>query len=61
MNNATIDGSIEPSRKKSTVRYDKRKGKSYSTLQQTSNTPLQELGFSPSISTLVQNLMDGAD
>ena len=50
---------IEPARKKSTVRYDKRKGKSYSTLQQTPNTPLQELGYPPSISILVQNLIDG--
>jgi len=48
----------EPARKKSTVRYDKRKGKSYSTLQTKSYTPLLELGFPPSISILVSNLID---
>ena len=65
-NNNSTDGSssgglggVEPARKKSIVRYDKRKGKSYSTLQQTPNTPLQELGYPPSISMLAQNLIDG--
>ena len=48
----------EPARKKSTVRYDKRKGKSYSTLQTKSYTPLLELGLPPSISILVSNLID---
>ena len=51
----------EPTRKKSTVRYDKRKGKSYSTLQTKSYTPLLELGFPPSISILVSNLIDGQE
>ena len=49
----------QPTTKKSTVRYDKRKGKSYSTLQVTSNKLLQELGYPSSISILVQHLMDG--
>ena len=51
----------EPARKKSTVRYDKRKGKSYSTLQTKSYTPLLELGLPPSISILVSNLIDVHD
>jgi len=50
----------EPARKKSTVRYDKRKGKSYSTLQTKSYTPLLELGLPPSISILVSNLIDSS-
>ena len=49
----------EPPRKKSTVRYDKRKGKSYSTMQTKPYSPLKELGFPSSVSTLVQNLIDG--
>mmetsp|Transcript_29922 Transcript_29922/g.63473 ORF Transcript_29922/g.63473 Transcript_29922/m.63473 type:complete len:914 (-) Transcript_29922:1454-4195(-) len=51
----------EPPKKRSTVRYDKKKGKSYSTLQAKPYTPLQELGFPSSISLLVQNLIDGHD
>ena len=49
----------EPARKKSTVRYDKKKGKSYSTTQQQSYTSLQELGFHSSICLLVKNLIAG--
>ena len=53
-----VDASYEPAKKKSTVRYDKRKGKSYSTLQTKPYTPLQELGFPSSVCMLVQDLMD---
>jgi len=49
----------EPDRKRSTVRYDKKKGKSYSTLQTKPYAPLQELGLPSSICLLVQALMDG--
>ena len=49
-------------RKKTTVRYDKRKGKSYSrTLQRKPYASLQELGFPSSVSGLVLNLIDGHD
>ncbi|KAL7538257.1 hypothetical protein ACHAXR_008411, partial [Thalassiosira sp. AJA248-18] len=51
----------EPERKRSTVRYDKRKGKSYSTCQSKPYAPLQELGFPSSLSMLVQNLIDAHD
>ena len=44
----------EPWKKKSSVRYDKKKGKSYSTLQTKLYAPLQELGFPSSICLLVQ-------
>ena len=57
-NGNTIQSEGEPARKKSTVRYDKRKGKSYSTLQTKSYTPLLELGLPPSISILVSNLIE---
>ncbi|KAL3760940.1 hypothetical protein ACHAWU_009619 [Discostella pseudostelligera] len=59
----TTNSHDEPQRKRSTaVRYDKRKGKSYSTsLNATSYAPLQELGFPSSISTLVQSLIEGHD
>eukprot|EP00578_Thalassiosira_sp_NH16_P001854 CAMPEP_0181137228 /NCGR_PEP_ID=MMETSP1071-20121207/33599_1 /TAXON_ID=35127 /ORGANISM="Thalassiosira sp., Strain NH16" /LENGTH=1245 /DNA_ID=CAMNT_0023223979 /DNA_START=76 /DNA_END=3809 /DNA_ORIENTATION=- len=60
-NNRGSSPEEEPPRKRSTVRYDKKKGKSYSTLQKKPYTPLKELGFSSSISTLVQNLIDGHD
>jgi len=49
----------EPDRKRSTVRYDKKKGKSYSTLQTKPYSPLQELGMPSSICLLVQALIDG--
>ena len=48
----------EPARKKSSVRYDKRKGKSYSTLQTKTYTPLQEFGFPSSICMMVEDLID---
>ena len=51
----------EPARKKATVRYDKKKGKSYSITHHQSYTSLQELGFHSSICLLVQNLIDGSD
>lgn len=55
----TTSTTLGPQRKRSTaVRYDKRKGKSYSTSYY---APLQELGFPSSISTLVQSLIDGHD
>ena len=51
----------EPRRKKSTVRYDKKKGKPYSRLPRQRYAPLQELGFPSSVSRLVLDLMGDQD
>jgi len=61
--NNTLGGISQekPKKIRATVRYDKKKGKSYSTLQAKPYTPLQELGCPSSLSLLVQNLIDGHD
>lgn len=52
----------EPAQKDAdVVRYDKKKGKSYSTTLQRAYASLQESGFPSSICTLVQNLIDGSE
>ena len=63
-----MDSSIggEPRKKKSTVRYDKKKGKPYSRQQYPIQrlqpcSSLRELGFPASVSRLVRNLIDDPD
>ena len=51
----------EPRKRKSTVRYDKRKGKPYLRQHRKTYTALQELGFPSSVSRLVSNLIDDQD